>query len=346
MKQKKITRTQLVSGLLLLFIGNCSFNNSENANQNTVTVTDIATGLEIPWAIDFLPDGSMIFTQRPGEVKLQRDNTTELIGQIDVIHQGEAGLLGVAVDPDFNENNYIYLYYTYQQQAMFNRISRFTLNGSLSDEFIVLDSIDGANIHNGGRIKFGPDGLLYATTGDANDPSLSADTNSLAGKILRMEKDGSVPGDNPFGNYVYALGLRNPQGLAWRDDTLYASSHGPVRRDELHRIERGMDYGWPEPCDQTGLAFRCYTEFTLAPSGIAIYENMLLVTGLRGNQLRRVDLQSDQEFEHLTELGRLREVVLYEGYLYIATSNRDGRGTPQPNDDRIVKVDPNALIHN
>ncbi|KMQ50081.1 quinoprotein glucose dehydrogenase [Chitinispirillum alkaliphilum] len=299
----------------------------------------VVTNLEIPWAIDFLPSGEMIFTQRPGSVSIHAEGDIKIVGEIGVAHIGEGGLLGIAVDPDFEQNNHIFIYYTYQNGAFFNRISRFTLNDTLEEETIIIDSIPGAAIHNGGRIRFGPDGLLYATTGDADQPHLSGDTLSLAGKILRLEKDGSVPDDNPFDNYVYALGLRNPQGLAWRRDTLYVSSHGPVRRDEIHRVEKGMDYLWPLTCDETELAYRCYTDFTLAPSGIEIVDELLFVTGLRGNQLRRIDLGTGEEGALLTHLGRLRDVVHHNGSLYICTSNRDGRGIQGADDDKIVRFD-------
>ncbi len=331
-----------VKCVVLLTLNTFVFSCNDGAELGN-SIQEVVTDLEIPWSIDFLPDGRMVFTQRPGIVSVHSNGQITEIARVDVEHNGEGGLLGIAVDPDFNQNSYTYLYYTYQNGEIFNRIARFTFNDSLTDQTILIDSIPGASIHNGGRIRFGPDGLLYATTGDANNPDFSGDTFSLAGKILRLKNDGSVPDDNPFGNYIYAMGLRNPQGLSWRGDTLYASSHGPMRHDEIHRIERGMDYRWPQTCDETGLAMRCYTEFTLAPSGIQVVDDQLYVTGLRGNQLRRIDLLTGQEESLLTDLGRLRDVVLHNSMLYIATSNRDGRGVPGAGDDKIVRVDPADL---
>jgi glucose/arabinose dehydrogenase len=198
-------------------------------------------------------------------------------------------------------------------------------------------------------LKFGPDGKLYITTGDASQRELAQDTNSLAGKILRMNSDGSVPSDNPFGNYVYSYGHRNPQGIAWGPDgIMYASEHGQSSNDEINIITRGSNYGWPViEGNQTSPGMvsplRAFTEFTLAPSGLAYYQGNLYSAGLRGNQLRQVKLSADGqsvvgEEARFQDLGRVRDVVEYNGYLYISTSNRDGRGIPKSGDDRIVRV--------
>lgn len=323
--------------LLLIVCNSLNGNGSDNGSQFQET---IATDLEVPWAIDFLPDGRLIFTERPGSVKMFSDGEITTVGQLKVANVGEAGLLGLAVDPEFNQNRYVYIYYSYDPDELINRISRYTLDDSLRDEKILLDTIPGATIHNGGRLKFGPDGFIYATTGDAGDPEIAGNPQTLGGKILRMGKDGSVPQDNPFNNYVWALGLRNPQGLAWHEDgTLYASEHGPNRRDAIREIERGTDYGWPKTCEETP-SVRCYTEFTLAPSGIAIVGDNLYAAGLRGNQLRKINLQNNTDEELLTGQGRLRNAVYHEGELYISTSNRDGRGNPGTNDDRIFTFVP------
>ena len=219
----------------------------------------------------------------------------------------------------------------------------------MEDEFILLDDIPSARFHDGGRIKFGPDGLLYITTGDATVPSTAQDLNSLAGKLLRMNKSGTIPEDNPFENYVYSYGHRNPQGIAWSDDgDLFSAEHGPTRNDELNLIVEGANYGWPVECDDVFDEYeytnpvRCYQEFTLAPSAISFYKGDLYIAGLRGAQVRRIIFDSDgsviKEEELFGELGRIREVVSHDGYLYITTSNRDGRGLPRVGDDKILRI--------
>lgn len=333
----------IIAGLLYLF--------SQPAPQ-TVSgdeTTVLAENLEVPWAMDFLPNGTMIFTERIGRVSLlEEDGTTAVVADINVNQESESGLLGVAVDPDFNENKYIYLYYTREDGQ--NRISQFILDGTLTGENILLDNIPGSPIHNGGRLKFGPDGKLYATTGDAGAENIAQDVNSLGGKILRLNPDGTVPSDNPFGNYVYTYGHRNPQGITWNPDNgkLYASEHGPTMNDEINIISSGGNYGWPDvQGDENRSGYisplRVYTDFTLAPSGIAFYQNRLYVTGLRGSQLRVLTLSSDgesitDESILLNGRGRLRDVVVHEGFLYISTSNQDGRGLPSDGDDKIIKI--------
>lgn len=315
--------------------------------QDTNNQTEImADNLEVPWAMAFLPDGGMIFTERPGRVNILDDKQVKLVANINTTANSESGLLGVAVDPEFNQNRYIYLYYT---SGSFNRVSRFQLGEKLENETILIGNIPAAQIHDGGRLKFGPDGKLYITTGDASQRELAQDTNSLAGKILRMNSDGSVPSDNPFGNYVYSYGHRNPQGIAWGPDgIMYASEHGQSSNDEINIITRGSNYGWPViEGNQTSPGMvsplRAFTEFTLAPSGLAYYQGNLYSAGLRGNQLRQVKLSADGqsvvgEEARFQDLGRVRDVVEYNGYLYISTSNRDGRGIPKSGDDRIVRV--------
>jgi aldose sugar dehydrogenase len=309
--------------------------------------TDIlAQNLEVPWALAFLPDDRLIFTERGGKVSILKGKKITQVGNINVTQNGESGLLGIAVDPQFNQNHYIYLYYT---QGNFNRISRFVLGDKLTDEKVLLDKIPGGSIHNGGRLKFGPDGRLYATTGESGIPNLAQDVNSLGGKILRLNPDGSVPADNPFRNYVYAYGNRDPQGITWSPDgTMYESEHGQTRNDEINIIQKGGNYGWPiYQGNNTAPGFikplRVYTEFTLAPSGITFYQNSIYVAGLRGSQLRKISLSADGksvtgETALYTELGRIRDVVEYKGYIYICTSNRDGRGIPQIGDDKIIRI--------
>lgn len=347
MENKKLIFVGIATFLLVVSL---YFLVPRKIEQKGFEIEFLVENLDTPWAMDFLPDGKLIFTERGGRVSIMDNDKINSVANLNVSEASESGLLGIAVDPDFKENNFVYLYYTRENG---NRISRFVLSDELEGEFILIDNIPNARFHDGGRLKFGPDGKLYATTGDATIPSSAQDVNSLAGKILRMNKDGTVPRDNAFGNYVFSYGHRNPQGLAWHPATkqLYASEHGPTRNDEINLILKGENYGWPiEECDKTSKykeSLRCYTEFTLAPSGIAFYNNDLYVAGLRGTQLRKIVFGKDlktilHEEELFSELGRIREAVEHNGFLYIATSNKDGRGIPKADDDRIIRIKINS----
>lgn len=341
---KKIV--MIIAALAIIFIILLS-PGRERAVEHGFELEVIAENLDTLWAIDFLPDGTMIFTERDGRVSMVKNSEVHVIAQIEVNQRSESGLHGIAVDPEFERNNFVYVYYTHDAG---NRVSRFFFKkNKLQEEFILLDAIPHARFHDGGRVKFGPDGMLYVTTGDATVPSTAQNISSLAGKILRMNKDGSAPKGNPFGNYVYSYGHRNSQGLAWHPFTkeLYASEHGPTRNDEINLILKGENYGWPRECtespDDYTTPLRCYTEFTLAPAGIAFYGNDLYVSALRGTQLRKITFGSDgqtivSEEELLSDLGRIRDAVAHDGYLYIATSNRDGRGLPKVDDDKIIRI--------
>lgn len=316
----------------------------------------IATGLKIPWEIVPMPDGRILITERGGSVLLLEKG--EIYSIAEVKHEGEGGLLGMTLSPNFKEDNLIYLYYTYMEdKKTYNKVSQFIFKeDTIEDEKVILDKIPGSKFHNGGRIKFGPDDKLYITTGDAQEKSLSQDIESLAGKILRINPDGTIPSDNPFpSSPVFALGIRNSQGLAWHPATgdLFASDHGPSSRDEVNLIESGGNYGWPNiTCDQVDPKYinpiTCYTDFTLAPSGIDFYPKesqdgfSLYVAGLRGNRIMRVLLDKEGNFikeESLFEdFGRVRTVVYYEDAIYIATNNTDGRGNPKKDDDKIIKI--------
>ncbi len=315
----------------------------------------LASGLEAIWALDVLPDGRIIFTERPGRVQLLDGDGVHQIASITVSTGGERGLFGIVAHPDYVLNKAVYVMYTHSTG---NRISMFTLVENpprLIDEQIIADRMPSSFLHDGGRLKIGPDGKLYATLGDARVPSDAQDINSLAGKILRFELDGSIPNDNPFDNAVWSYGHRNPQGITWSPDgTAYSSEHGDRQLDEVNLIIRGGNYGWPAECGSGGNHIDpiwCTVGWTMAPGGIAYLDSALYVVGLRGAQLRRLVLSSDgqsieSEEQLIDDLGRLREVYAHNGILLITTSNRDGRGSPQPDDDILIAYRPTGVSVN
>jgi len=307
--------------------------------------------IDVPWALAFFSHDNFLFTERDtGYVYHYEQGFTNRIGHIQIAQVSESGLLGIAIDPDFGKNNYVYVYYTYAgNETHLNRVSRFTYDEKLKDEKILVDAIPGAKNHDGGRIEFGNDHKLYIATGDALQPELAQDLNSPAGKILRINKDGSIPEDNPFpGLPVYSYGHRNIQGLAWLAGRLFATEHGPSMNDEINRILPGRNYGWPiVQCtahEGYEAPIRCFDDFTLAPGGAAFDDTSnLYVAGLRGSQVRKFSIRDNKvvsEEIFLDGLGRIREVKYYQGWLYIATSNRDGRGVPRPGDDKIIRMLP------
>lgn len=339
-------------------------NLSSSPDEDYPLASFVAEDLEIPWSLDLLPDGSMIFTERPGRVRLidvEEGLLPEPLATIDdVAHTGEGGLLGIAVHPDFANNHFVYVYYTYMEDnRLYNKVVRYTEeNRELSDARVIIDGIPGGRNHNGGRISFGPDDLLYITTGDAGESSLAQDPDSLAGKILRVTDEGDVPEDNPFQDSpVYTLGHRNPQGLAWDDQgRLWATEHGPSARDELNLIEAGNNYGWPEITgDDTASGMESPVihsdSQTWAPSGAAYLNGSVFFAGLRGESLYEVPITQNAEIDiaemqsHLNgEFGRLRDVVVGpDGNLYVLTSNLDGRGQPVSGDDRIIRINVSRL---
>lgn len=313
----------------------------------------VAENLEIPWEIAFLPDGDFLVTERPGRlIRIGRDKKVYQIKG--VAHVGEGGLLGLALHPNFPQNNFIYLYFTTREGGIIsNRVERYRLeNDKLQDKQIILSGIPGAQVHDGGRIAFGPDGYLYITTGEAGQKNLSQNKDNLGGKILRIEDDGSPPIDNPFGNEIYSWGHRNSQGLAWdQNGRLWATEHGRSGAasglDELNLIEKGKNYGWPEiqgDETKTGMekpVIHSGPTTTWAPAGAAFVNSSIFFAGLRGEALYEYKISSGELKIHFkSRFGRIRAVVLGpNNSLYISTSNRDGRGTIQQGDDKIIKVD-------
>jgi aldose sugar dehydrogenase len=321
----------------------------------------VAENLEVPWAIVFLPDERILVTERPGRVRIiDKDGNLEPepILEISVVQriQGEGGLHGITIDPEFEKNKFVYIYYTYSNQGnqSLNRVSRYVFNGNrLISEKIIVDRIPGALFHDGGRIKFGPDKLLYITTGDAQEPSLAQDRNSLAGKILRVTSDGKPANGNPFGTLIYSYGHRNPQGITWDNKgNLWETEHGSSTQDELNRIEIGKNYGWPDVVgDEQENGFVSPVAHsgsdTWAPGGAAYLEGSIYFTGLRGKSLYQAVLSGNSatiEAHFEDEFGRIRDVVIGpDNMLYITTSNRDGRGNVRSGDDKIIRVNPAKL---
>ena len=355
--------------IIVLFAGMIPFAFAQEYPELGIKVETVAENLKVPWEIAFASDGRIFLTERIGDLRVIQDGKlSEPILSLDVSGT-EGGLLGLTLDPAFDDNHFIYLYYSYFDSGdIYNRIVRYTeQDNKLVDEKILLDKIPGSQWHDGGRLKFGPDGLLYAATGDASNYNLSQELDSLAGKILRINPDGTIPDDNPFGTAVYSLGHRNPQGIDWHPDSqiLVATEHGPSgergrAHDEVNVIFSGKNYGWPQiigdetkqglenPIIHTG-------DDTWAPSGAAFYDSnqiadwygKFFVATLRGEHLRMLDLdlennkvnESTALFEG--EFGRLRNAAMGpDGHLYFMTSNQDGRGDPSQNDDRILRIIP------
>jgi glucose/arabinose dehydrogenase len=303
----------------------------------------------------FLPDGSALVAERDSARLLQvRTGAAPVVrGTVPgVVPGGEGGLLGLAVSPTFGQDNLVYAYFT---AANDNRIVRFPLN-AVQSQTIVHSGLAKASIHNGGRIAFGPDGMLYAGVGDAGQTANAQNLQSRNGKILRMRPDGTVPPGNPFANsFVYSLGHRNVQGLAWDGQgRLYATEFGQNTWDEVNQIVAGGNYGWPV-VEGTGTNpnFRNpivqWTTAQASPSGAAIANDTLFAAALRGARLWTVPLTASggagtPVAELQGQFGRLRTVVVGpDGWLWVTTSNRDGRGSPVPSDDRILRFPPMDL---
>lgn len=342
------------------------------------------TGLEAPWSLVFLPNGDALVSERPGRIRLIRQGVLQSkpyavfettrgaasVGDffLNLFARGEGGLMGLAVHPNFDKEPYIYAMYTWRgKQGVRNRIVRLHHQGDHgSFDKIVLGGVPGALFHNGGRLAFGPDGMLYATTGEIFERRMAQDLAALGGKILRIDPEGGIPADNPFPNSpVWSYGHRNPQGLAWHPDTgdLFQSEHGPSgevgfgAHDEINVIQKGLNYGWPLIVGAAGKApfidpIVMWPEASVPPAGIAFHGGHLYVATLRSEALIRIELAQSQGRYHATRierwfahdsddsvLGRLRDAVSGpDGYLYILTSNRDGRGSPRDGDDKIIRL--------
>lgn len=310
--------------------------------------TEIAAGLEAPWSIAFVGDTPLVSARDSGRI-LELDSTGEahVVGTVPgVRHDGEGGLLGLTV----GEDELLYVYSTGEDG---NRIQRYTLTGEASSFELgqgetILDGIASAGYHNGGRIAFGPDGMLYAGVGDAGRSSASQDLGSLSGKILRMTPDGTAPTDNPFpGSLVYSFGHRNVQGIGWSaDGTMFASEFGQNTWDELNVIEPGGNYGWP---DVEGLGggddyidpVQQWAPADASPSGITVVDETVFIANLRGAVLRAVPVADPATATdyYADEFGRIRAVTESpDGDLWFLTGNTNSQGTPRDGDDRIMSI--------
>ncbi|MFE4666570.1 PQQ-dependent sugar dehydrogenase [Streptomyces sp. NPDC056716] len=329
------------------------------AQGSVDVVRTVAEGLDSPWGVAPLPDGDLLVSSRD-EATITRVDTetgklTELGEVPGVSPEGEGGLLGLALSPDYATDHLVYAYFT---SAGDNRIVRMLYDagepagGQLGAPDTVLRGIPKGFVHNGGRIAFGPDKMLYAGTGEAGDTGLSQDQDSLGGKILRLTPEGEPAPGNPFPDSpVYSLGHRNVQGLAWdSEQRLFAAEFGQDTWDELNAIEPGGNYGWPEAEGDTDDdrfidPLAQWSTDDASPSGIAYAEGSLWMAGLGGERLWRVPLDgteasADPQSFLTEEYGRLRTVVAAGGdKLWLVTSETDGRGSPGDGDDRILELE-------
>ena len=326
--------------------------NRPPADRDPKVVRTIASGLAVPWGLAFLPDGSALVTERDsGRVMSIRAGEVTEVGTVpEAAPTGEAGLLGIAVSPSFAEDHEVFLYVTTDSD---NRIMRTTYDGSrLGDLDVILDGIPNDVIHDGGRLAFGPDGYLYASTGETGDGDLAQDRSSLGGKILRITTDGDPAPGNPFKDSpIWTWGHRNVQGLAFDDkDRLWASEFGASDWDELNLIIKGANYGWPF-VEGTGGDGKYAEPLVVwrpseaSPSGLAFEDGHLWMASLNGERLWRVDVDGTDAGNptdfFVGDYGRLRTVaVAPNGNLWVTTSNRDTRGVPVESDDRILEITP------
>jgi glucose/arabinose dehydrogenase len=345
-------------------------------SQQAFRVETLVGGLEVPWDIVWAPDGRMIVTERPGRVRVIESGklrSQPLFTVPDVEPTGESGLMSVALHPQFSSNHWLYLSYAYKGTGgQLVRVVRYRETGTdLVDRKLIIEDIPAAQFHAGCRIRFGPDGKLYITTGDATQRVLAQRLDSLAGKTLRLNDDGSLPSDSPFVGQsnarpeIWTYGHRNAQGLDWQPDSnlMFQTEHGPSGfdgpggGDEVNIVEKGKNYGWPTiHHQQTGAGMESpLLEYTpaVAPGSGAFYRGSVFPQFkgnfffgcLRGEQIRRVVLDGrrvvSQEALLEKKYGRIRAVVEGpDGFIYFSTSNRDGRGSPAKDDDRIIRLVP------
>ena len=367
---------KILQHVALFMFGSLLLTGSANAQLTlgsyTVDTTYVAVSLDTPWEITWGKDNFIWLTERIGNIWRLNPQTKQrkLIYKIPGVYESsESGLLGLALHPNFPDSNFVYAAYNYRlNNTTLERLSKFTYSvqgDTIISERTLIEGIKGGSTHDGSRLIFGPDGHLYMTTGDAQDRATPQNTNSLNGKVLRFTSSGAVPADNPFDNHVWSFGHRNSQGLVFAPNgNLLNSEHGEAQDDELNLIAKGGNYGWPNiegACNDADELDFCNTNNveeplfawtpTIATAGIDIYQGAMfpdlqgkvLLTSLKDN-LKVLTLNSTydevtSETEELTGLlGRIRDLCIGpDGAIYIATSNRDGRGTPRAQDDKIIK---------
>lgn len=321
-------------------LSGCGYFERDNTAE-AESFREIAKNLQVPWSINQIDDefyiservGTIAYVRADGIVEHQEVEFSSPLAKV-----SEAGLLGFVLKPTFTETKEAYAYYNYDEGfGPFNRIVTLKLEGNVWKEIAIhLDAISTGNVHHGGRLEIGPDGLLYATIGDATNPQLSQDPNSMNGKIVRLDENGQWS--------IISLGHRNPQGLAWNEDgVLYASEHGLSAKDEINKIEVGKNYGWPLIEGSEELAgyitplLHSGENTTWAPSGMTFHKGKLYVATLRGEGILVVNVEIGQLEETITGFGRVRDVFSNGEELYFVTNNTDGRGSPGPDDDILYQ---------
>ncbi|MFE0186467.1 PQQ-dependent sugar dehydrogenase [Streptomyces sp. NPDC058989] len=348
-----VAATALAAGLLVSTAG------TGGAAGNTVRASEpgtprtVSAGWSIPWGLSWLPDGSALISERDSfkVFTLAQDGTKTEIGEVPdtVTTSGEGGLLSIAVSPSWQTDHYVYVMHTASEG---NRIARLTFDGStLGDYEVLVDGIEKNRYHNGGRIKFGPDGYLYATTGDAQASDLAQDKNSLNGKILRMTPDGKPAPGNPFDSLIYSYGHRNPQGITWdAQGRLWEGELGNTEYDELNLIEPGENYGWPKcegECSLPGMTDpkRQWPVAEASPSAVAYADGAIYMAALRGERLWRIPVDGTTagtpKAYYTHDYGRLRTVESVPGTksLWLTTTNADNNGDGGPGSDKVFQID-------
>lgn len=353
-------------------------NFASHSSDVKFTVETVASGLQVPWAFAFLPNKDLLFTERPGRVRIIEGGKlrSEPVYVVpDVEPSSESGLMDISIHPQFESNGFVYLAYAYNKDGKKDKVVRYKFTaGTLTEPKVIIEDMPAAPNHAGMRARFGPDGKLYVTVGDSTDWNLAQNNSSLAGKTLRLNDDGSVPSDNPFVGKegyrpeIFSTGHRNAQGLAWQPGSglMFQTEHGPSGfegrgggADEVNIVERGKNYGWPTIWGtkaQAGLESPLL-EYSpaCAPASGAFYngkafpqfQGNFFFGCLRGTRLVRVVLDGRKVVKQEDMLkgayGRIREVAEGpDGYIYFSTSNRDGRGSAANDDDRILRIVPST----